>query len=472
MEHNEQIKNDTSKGEIRDPFMIPNVFEGPISKATCQIAIPIMISSILSFVYILVDTYFVSLINPTSPAPLAGMALIFPISMVFSSLASCLGAGISTATGRIVGEEKAESSSSLGSTGLVLCLMSGLPIITLCYLFGDSILQVLAGSEMTVEALKYGTEFLYGVAPGMFLMSVSFIYGGILQGQGLAVFSAISMLIMTIANLILSPLLIFVFDMGVFGAGLATTISIAISLLYIVTIMKNGPSKIPLSFQLSSFNKNLAKEILKIGMPQVLIATSMSIVVVSFNKVMGNISEEAMFAWALVGRFDQLVLIPIMAIASATAVLVSQNYGRNKIDRIKEIFKTNAVMAIVMSGFLAVLYISIAPWLFTKFAETKGVVELAVTQVRIVAFTTLAFGVSVIASACFQSTNRPLPSVIIFMLKAIFTVILGMFLCLQLEMGVFGIYIALAIANLTLAPLSYFWFKNHLKTVQFKAINS
>ncbi len=450
--------------------MLKGMFEGPIIPMILKIAIPIFIGSMLSYIYLFVDTYFISMLDPSSSAPLAGTGLIFPIFFTVMSIASSLAVGLSIITGKMIGEKKFDQCKSLGISGIVLALALGVPFIAICYLFGSKLIYLLAGNELSHEAATYGLHFLYSLAPGLIFMILTQIYGGILLGEGLPYVTTIGSMIMIIFNIILDPILMFVLKLGVAGAGLATTISIMLSFVFILQFIRSGRSRIPLDLRLSQFNKSVVKKVIYVGLPQFLMTISFYVIIVVFNKIITSSFEEyIMNAWALTLRIDEILIIPIMAIGGATTVFVSQNYGRRNVERIKKALRVNLTFVFLLCSGISLIYMALAPILFSKFTEIPEVVELATKQVYITSFTFGFMAIVWVVGAFFQSIGEPIPAMIILYARVVFTIVLGVVLVYR-GFGIYGIFVSIAIGNVVIVPLAYIWISKQLNNIRFESI--
>lgn len=130
----------------------------------------------------------------------------------------------------------------------------------------------------------------------------------------------------------------------------------------------------------------------------------------------------------------------------------------------------NMGFAFAICTVLAVIYAVLASWLFGKFTVISEVVELATKQVLITAFTFGFMSISWVIGSFFQATGRPFPAVIIFYLKVIVTIALGLYLIHDRDMGMNGIFISVAVGNVFTLPIAYLWIKKHLKNIKFKSV--
>lgn len=451
--------------------MLQGMFEGPIIPMIMKIGLPILISNLFNYIYLITDTYFISMLDPSSSAPLAGTGVLYPLFFVFMSIASSFAVGLSIVTGRMIGEKKFEECKSMGISGVLSALLLVVPFIIICYTAGHGLIDVFAGDELSSEAATYGLHYLYSLAPGLIFMVLAQVYGGILLGEGLAYVTAIAFMFMTIINIILNPVLMFVLGLGIVGSGLATTISLCFAFCYILRFIHSGKSRIPLSFSLSLYNGKIVKEIVRSGLPQFLMTVSFYVVVVAYNKIITtNFNENAMNAWALTERIDQILILPIIAVGGATTVFVSQNYGRNQLDRIKKALYVNLGFVFAVCTVIAVIYALLSAWLFPKFSDITEVVDLATQQVIITAFTFGCMAMAWVAGSFFQATGKPLPPVIILYSKAVITIAVGLYFIHVYDLGMEGIFYSVAIGNVVSLPISYFWVMKHLRTLKFESV--
>ncbi len=447
------------------------IFEGPIISAIIFLALPIVISYFVNYIYLLGDTYFISLINPHSSAPLSGTGLLYPLELSFEAIAAGLATGLSAITGRLLGEGKVEKCKSLGANGLFLGLVISIPVLIVCYACGPQIINFLSGSNLSAEASKYALEYLYGIAPGIVFMVLSQIIGGVLVGQGLASVTTKGFMIMTILNFALDPIFMFVCKLGVFGAGLGTSVSLFFSFVYVSVYAIKGKSSISINFKLSYIDKSVIYQILYIGLPQLLMTVSMYIISGVYNKIITtNYSLDYMNSWTLVGRIDQILIIPVIAISSATVVLISQNFGRKNLDRIKHAMKINLKFVFSLCFVLAIIYMIMSRWIFHFFTDIESVISLSSQQVLITAISTCFVAISWVISAFFQATGKPIWGVLILYLRVAIILISALVSQYIFNGSIYGLFICIVIGNIFSAPFAFVSLKKELKKLKFKSV--
>ena len=460
------MKNKNQDNQSRGTGQL-DILNGPIASVMLQLTLPIIISYIVNDIYLMIDTFFISLIKQGSSAPVAGAGLIFPVENIFEAVSSGMAGGFCIIVGKLIGEKKYEDCKKFGSIALTIGIVIGLPFLILCYVGGARLIEVLGGSGLSEEASKYALQYMYTIAPGVVFNIVSQVVGGILIGQGLAMVTTKGFMIVTVLNTILDPILIFGCKLGVAGAGLATTIALFCSLLYIMRNINTSKSRVKVSFELKRVDKKYTKDVVKMGLPILLMSIIPVIMVMTYNKIISDqFGENAMNAWALNGRVEELIIVPAIGLVSATVVFVSQNYGNKNIKRIRDAIKTNSILAFGFSLVIAAVYASIARFIYSKFTHIDVVVDLSVKQVYITAFTIGFMAVGMVVCSIYQATEKPVKGLILTSARIVIVLVMGVVFIYGIGTRIDGLYWSIAIGNILSVPLSFFCISPYLKKME------
>lgn len=448
---------------------VHGMFDGAIMPLLLRLSIPFFISNFINLFYLIIDTYFITLIDRGSTSLMSGTGLVFPVYFLFMAFSMGLSIGTGALVARGIGEKNDKVIESAADSGLLISFILITLMLIPGYLFGDDIIRLLAGTELSEEAIRNGTRFFYGLLPGLGILLAGGVLMGTLQGEGLTKYIAAASIISAVLNVALDPVLIFWLDMGVAGAGLATTLAIALTAIYVIGIFVKNKSSIPIKWNILNARRDLMREIVRIGSLQSLGMISMALTFMFLNNLVSSISQDAMNSWALCGRTDQLILIPAFAISGATITMVGQNYGRNNLSRVMEIYRWNLLVAMALVVLLAVVYNIFANELFEAFSTVAGVIEAGVRQVRFLSFTFVGVSTMMISAATFQATGRPVPALVITIVRlGLIAIPLAYLLVHVAGMEMIGVFIGLGIANIAAIPLSWGWTHAHLITLSFK----
>jgi putative MATE family efflux protein len=452
---------------------IPGMFDGPIVPLVVRLSLPILASNLLQFLYAAVDTWWISRLDPSSTALLAGTGTMFPVFFLIMAIGGSIAVGVSALVGRVIGERNEVLGQHVMPSAIVLVMAIVVPVLVAGYGWGGGLVRLLAGDQLSAEAMGYGLSYFHYLLPGMAMMLCGQAFFGVLQGEGRTPAIAHAAFLSTFVNMALDPLCMFWLKMGVAGAGLATSISIVVALVYVTVLFVRGHTHMPFSLDPRRSSATVVFEIARIGLPQFLSMSSLALGFLFLNKLVGSISEGAMNAWALAGRMDQLVLIPSFAVAGATVPMMAQNYGRGLIDRVRMVFVRNVLLAIGAVAVAALAYNLGARWLFGMFSDVPDVVEAAVRQVRMLSFTFMGVSAVIVSASAFQATGRPLPALAVNLLRmAALAVPLAYLLVNAFGLGMTGVYTGIATANIGAAGLTLVWVMNHLRGLTYRTVAS
>ncbi len=441
-----------------------SIFSGPIVSTTLKMSIPIFISQFVVFLNVLADTFFVSLINKQSTALVTATGLVYPLILIFFNFSQCNLVGTSSVTARSIGEKNEYVMGKIGDSGLVLSFIMSLILVIAGYAYGDNAIRFLTGKQISQETIQYAITYFQYLLPGLGITLITYTFLGMLQGEGAMNFFGLAVLMTSVLNIILLPIMIFVFDMGIKGAALATTIASLLTFLFVISLFLGKKTKIPLKFQFSNINKKVIAEVLKIGLVTSIGMFILNISTMILNNFVGSISEESMNAWILVGRIDQLFLIPAFSIGLTTVTMIGQNYGRKDFERSNRIFNKNLGLCIGICLGIGLIYMLFAPQIFGMFTDIKGVISAAALQVRVLTLTTIGVAGLTVVGCAFQGTGRPIPGLISDSIRAtIFSVLLVLpLLSLNVE-NMNSVYIFVGIGNLAAFGFIFVWGRFYFK---------
>jgi len=186
-----------------------------------------------------------------------------------------------------------------------------------------------------------------------------------------------SMMIGTVANIFLDPLLIFTAGMGIAGAGLATALGNAAAFVYLYIVFRRTESKVKIHWSVKNISLATTGEIIRVGLPQSVTNILASISFIFYNRIMVSIDPKIITAFTLYSRLEQLALIPIWSLISALSTVAGQAAGALNFKRMRKSTSVATKLGLGVSGVLFLLYFILSPWLFRIFQDDAGVLSLA-----------------------------------------------------------------------------------------------
>jgi len=382
--------------EQNQKFMM--MTQTPVSKLIPKLAVPTIISMLTTSFYNMADTFFVSQIG-TSAA--AAVGVIFSLMAIIQAIGFTFGMGCGSFISRSLGKKDIKSAEEAGAIAFFTAIFIGLLLAFFGLLFIDKLVVFLGATETIAPFAKdYGKYILIG-AP---YMCGSFVLNNILRSQGNAVRSMLGITTGGILNIILDPIFIFVLNMGISGAAIATIISQLISfiILFIQCNYIDGSIKIKLSnYKLSL---KMYKEILKTGMPTLYRQGLASFSTILLNTSASSFGDSAIAAVSIVTRIMMFIFSVLIGFGQGYQPVCGFNFGAKKYDRVLEAFWFCAKVAFVALSIFALIAFTFAPKLIAIFrANDPEVIMIGSRTMRFQCCVMPLHAVTVIVNMTLQS---------------------------------------------------------------------
>ena len=303
-------------------------------KAIWTLGLPVMTGMAVQTLYNIVDMLFVARISVNS---IAALGFNLPLFWMAMGISFGLGTGVTAVIARFIGAKDHEAATNVAEHGLLLGLIIGGMFSAAGLLFGEEILILLG----TPDELMPDTLAYFQVIAGGFIFMITGIFlRSIFSGEGDTKTPVKIQVTSTVLNIILDPILIFGFDMGVRGAALATVISMIVAvIMYSRVILFKKSTLLQLDFKIFKFKPKYIKDIFRIGIPSSLSMIIMSLGGALFNWILVHYSPEVVAGYQIAGRLDQIFFLPVMAIAGSLVTLVGMFYGAQRFDLINSVRK-------------------------------------------------------------------------------------------------------------------------------------
>jgi putative MATE family efflux protein len=462
-----QREADTTAGKHAP---LPNMFEGPVLRLLARLASPIFFGMLFQLLYNITDTIWVSRIDLADPSYVGGTGIIFPFLFMAIALSQGLVVGTSSLVARAIGEENRQVLNKTAESGLTVGVLAAVSVAIPTYIFATDILGLLGAQG---DYLVHGLEYLRFIVPAGVLLFVSSTFIGILQGEGMMKYVMIAMIIGTAGNIVLDPIFIFPLNLGVRGAALATTAAQALAVSFILSVFIRRKTQVEIHWKRSNIDWPTIRKILAVGLPQSAGMILMALSFLFFNRVVVAIDPLALTAFALCGRLDQAVLMPIFAIGAALVTMIGQNAGRGKFERVREIWWKSLLTATALVVLTAAGMFILAPRIYPFFSDIDQVVRYAVLQTRIVEFTFVFAVIGVLSRSFFQAIGYPLPALLITTSRLLLLAVPAMILYVYvLDLEIYGVWLGIITGNVLSAGTSALWVSHTLRRLRTGALQA
>ncbi|WP_073997972.1 MATE family efflux transporter [Anaerococcus urinomassiliensis] len=415
--------------------------EENIDKALFKLGIPMVISLLVAALYNVVDTYFVSSLGKEA---VAAVSVAFPIQLIFLGIGLTFGAGAGSYISRLLGENNKKEASIIATVALISSAILGIitAIALFCYLEG--VLKFMGAIPSIMEISKsYTGIFIVGGILG----AINVTLGNLVVAQGAAKISLKAMLLGSISNMVLDPIFIFGFNLGVRGAAIATLIARVItSLMYLIYFIGD---KNLIEIKLPNFKPTLAiyKEVLKIGISMLILQILQTISISKISYAASFYGEEAIAAMGIVLRIVTLGTNVVIGYMKGLQPLAGFNYGAKNYERVREAIKASIKWTSVFCIVWTLIIYVLAPSILSIFGTDENVLNIAVPALRAGVIMFITFGFQFTYSTLYLSMGKALGGVFLNSLRQ-GIIFIPIILLLPKFMGLNGVIYAQTVSDL------------------------
>lgn len=418
--------------------MLPLVF---------KMALPAVVAQLVNLLYNIVDRIYIGHIPGIGTLALAGIGVAGSIIILISAFSAIVAGGGAPLAAIALGQGNRQHAGRILGNGFVLLLLFTVLTSALAYIFMKPILLFTGASEQT---LGYATDYLSIYLIGTLFVEVSVGLNTFINTQGRPGIAMWSVVIGAVLNILLDPLFIFVFDMGVKGAALATIISQAATALWVLLFLTSSRASLRLETRYMKPDKKVIGAILALGASPFIMASTESLVGFVLNGTLKTFGDIYVSALTVMQSAMLFVSVPLTGFALGFVPIVSYNYGHGNRERVKECFKI-AMTVMFLFNFALMLFMILFPSViasaFTADEELIGTVK-EVMPVFLAGMT--IFGLQRACQNMFVALGQAKISIFIALLRKVLLLI-PLALILPRFMGMIGVYSAEAISDATAA---------------------
>lgn len=384
----------------------------PVNKLMLQMGVPMILSMALQAVYNIVDSAFVGKMKEGSEAALNALTLVFPIQMLMVALAIGTGVGVNALLARTLGQRNREKASKVAGNGLFLATV----IYIICVLFELFGIKAYISSQ-TSDALVLSMSVDYLRICCLLSFGVVFfsIFEKLLQATGRSLYSTIGQVTGAIINMILDPILIYGFNLGVQGAAYATVIGQILSALLLAVFHMRLNKEFDHGLTYTKPNKRIIKEIYSIGLPAIIAQALMSFMVYAMNLIL-KFDASAQTAYGLFYKVQQFVLFMAFGLRDAITPIIAFSYGMQNKKRVKDGIKYGLIYTIVLMV-AGTLITELFPNFFATLFNAGQSRIYFISAVRIISISFVFAGINIAFQGVYQALNGGMESLVVSLLR-------------------------------------------------------
>lgn len=389
-----------NKSEAQAAAQYKKLTETPVKKLITRLALPTVISMMITMIYNVTDTFFVSKI---SVAASGAAGIVFGLMSIIQAFGFMFGHGSGSCISRQLGAKNIETARRYSSTGFFLSLLCGIAITALGLIFLEPLMKMLGSTETILPYSSAYGKYVLIAAPAM---TASCVMNNILRYEGMAALAMVGLTTGGILNIFLDPILIFSLNLGVDGAGIATMISQYISMLILLTMFLRKKTQSRINPKYFSFSPRIIGEIIGTGLPSLARQGLNSVSTMVLNLQAGIYGDECIAAISIVTKIGMLMFSVCIGIGQGFQPVCSFNYGAKKYGRVRAaIMFTWRFASAVMAAMGAISFV-FAPKLIALFREEAKIVEIGTVALRVFCVAIFTLATVMLANMTFQAIGK------------------------------------------------------------------
>lgn len=387
----------------------------PLGKLLLRLAVPTVAAQLINMLYNIVDRIYIGHIPEVGALALTGVGVCMPLILIVSAFAALVGNGGAPRASIALGKGDKDEAEKILGTCFSMQILISLVLTAVLLLWNRNFLLAFGASENTIE---YGVSYMNIYSVGTIFVQLTLGMNFFITAQGFAKTGMLSVLIGAISNIILDPVLIFGFHMGVKGAALATIISQGLSCIWVLSFLFGKKTTLRIRRENMKLKRERVLPTLALGSSVFVMQSSESIIAICFNasllKYGGDIAVGAM---TILTSVMQFAMLPLQGLGQGAQPIISYNYGAGKKDRVKGAFKLLLKSSMVYAALLWIA-VMLFPQLFAgMFTSDPALLDFTKTALRIYLAAMFIFGIQMACQLTFMSLGNAKASIVVAVMR-------------------------------------------------------
>ncbi|WP_437824622.1 MATE family efflux transporter [Tenacibaculum mesophilum] len=429
-----------------------------ISQLILKQAIPASIGILVMSINMIVDTIFVG--RWIGVLAIAAITVVLPIAFLISSIGMGVGIGGSSIISRALGANKENKAFEVFGNQISLTIVLSVLFVLLGTFFSIPILQLFgANGDIITPATEYFDVIVWGVP----FLAFAMMGNPVVRAVGKPNYAMLTMLFPAIANIFLDIIFIKFMNLGMYGAGLATSISYAVSGVFILWFFISKKTELKIIPKYFKLNFSIVKEIVSLGGVTIVRQGTISILTIVLNYSLFKYGGEISIAvYGIINRVMLFALFPVLGVTQGFLPIAGYNYGANNTERVKETINKSILFGTGIAVLIFILIMLFPSELVGVFTEDEKLLKLTPDALIVAFLATPVITTQLIGSAYFQAAGKALPALLLTLLKQGFFLIPLVYI-LPKFYGINGVWMSFPIADVLSTALTYAYLKREVK---------
>ncbi|RNI12020.1 MATE family efflux transporter [Methanohalophilus sp. RSK] len=416
-----------------------------IGSLIVKLAAPAIVGLVVQAIYNLVDTIFIGRgLGEDSVLGIAGISVAFPVQMLMLAIALGVGVGGASIISRSLGSGKQQiAEKTVGNMATMVTVASLLFTVAGLAFMGE----LLALFGASAEVMPYAADYTYYILLGTVFFTFSAAMNNSIRAEGNTSFAMLIMVISSVANIVLDPLFIFEFGMGVKGAAIATVISQIIGTIMVFYYYASGKATVPFSLTSLRPDMSIVNESTYIGMSEFLFNVVESGLFLIFNQsLLYYGSDVAIAVFGIIIKVFMLTLMPVIGIKQGIQPIFGFNYGANQMQRVRRTISLSTYLATGLSLIFAIVVFIIPEQIIGVFSNDPVLIEMGVPAIKICYIMMPFIGAQIVATALLQSLGKSKESLFVTLSRQVIF-LPPLLIILPMYFGLTGIWLSLPVSD-------------------------
>ena len=387
----------------------------PVGRLLLKLALPTVTAQIINMLYNIVDRIYIGHIPKIGDVALTGVGVCMPLIMIVTAFAAFAGYGGAPRASIFMGQGDHDSAERTLGNCFVIQLIISAALTAVLLIWNRDFLMAFGASENTIE---YGVEYMNIYSVGTIFVQMTLGMNAFITAQGFARTGMLSVLIGAVANIVLDPVFIFGFGMGVAGAAWATILSQAMSCAWVLLFLCGKKTRLKLRVKNMRLRAGIVLPALALGLSTFIMQASESVISVCFNssllKYGGDIAVGAM---TILTSVMQFAMLPLQGLGQGAQPIISYNYGARNPERVKGAFKLLLKASLVYSTLLWLLVMLFPQGFAAMFTNSEALLDFTGSALRIYMACLLLFGIQVACQMTFTSLGKAKASILVAVMR-------------------------------------------------------
>ena len=426
---------------------------GDVKKLLLQLMIPAVVAQVVNLLYNIVDRIYIGHIPGIGAAALTGVGLFTPILMLLNAFAMLIGAGGAPRTAIAMGQGDKEQAEKIIGNSFTMLMIFAVVLTIVFYAGAPALLRMFGASDTTLPyALAYSRIYILGSVCVLIVMGMN----PFITTQGFAKISMLTTVIGAVINIILDPILIFLFGLGVRGAAIATVLSQAVGAVWILRFLTGPKTTLKLRKSMMKLESRTIMPVMGLGISSFVMLSTESLLSISFSSSLARYGGDvAVGAMTVITSASQLATLPIQGVCQGGQPVMSFNFGAGKKDRVKEAFRFQFLVCFGYTAIFWVLMMLVPGVVAGIFTSDASLIQYTTWAMRIYMAGIFSLGIQIGCQQSFMALGQAKVSLLLACLRKLILLIPLIFILPHVVSDpVFGVFLAEPVSDILAATVT------------------